>query len=96
MAITTTNNVQAIQSLRTFLEQLARPTKISEPRWTLLLMRHASIDMTTKYGRNSMLNVTLPANTQVVEMVMRKDAGKKQKGNWVHTLVPYCSLAVSG
>jgi hypothetical protein len=43
-----------------------------------------------------MLNVTLPANTQVVEMVMRKDAGKKQKGNWVHTLVPYCSLAVSG
>ncbi len=27
---------QAFQALRTFLEQLARPAKISEPRWTLL------------------------------------------------------------
>lgn len=36
------------------------------------LMRHASIEMTTRYGRNSMLQVTRPANARVVEMVMAK------------------------
>ncbi len=40
------------------------------------LMRHASIDMTTKYGRNSMLNVTRPANARIVDMVMQKGAEK--------------------
>lgn len=40
------------------------------------LMRHASIEMTTKYGQNSMLGITRPANAQIVEMVMRGE----QKG----------------
>jgi len=43
-------------------------------------MRHATIDMTTRYGRSSMLGVTRPANAQIVEMVMRDDAEKREKG----------------
>ncbi len=39
------------------------------------LMRHADIAMTTKYGRNSMLTVTRPANARIVEMVM--EGGQK-------------------
>jgi integrase len=39
------------------------------------LMRHADIAMTTKYGRNSMLSVTRPANARIVEMVM--EGGQK-------------------
>jgi integrase len=76
---------------RARLAELGLPLEVQQK-----LMRHASIDMTTKYGRNSMLKVTRPANAQVVEMVMRKDAGKKRKGNRVCALFPYCSLAVSG
>jgi integrase len=40
------------------------------------LMRHADIAMTTKYGRNSMLTVTRPANARIVEMVM--EGGQKK------------------
>jgi hypothetical protein len=53
-------------------------------------MRHASIDMTTRYGRNSMLGVTRPANAQVVEMVMQNKADKSEKG----TGETPCSLIV--
>jgi len=42
------------------------------------LMRHASIEMTTKYGRNSMLAMTRPANARIVEMVLEK--GKREQG----------------
>jgi hypothetical protein len=52
-------------------------------------MRHASIDMTTKYGRNSMLRVTRPANAQIVEMVMNSGE-KSEKG----TGATPCSLIV--
>lgn len=54
------------------------------------LMRHASIDMTTKCGRNSMLKVTRPANAHIVKMVLRKEAGKSEKG----TGYALCSLIV--
>ncbi len=70
---------------RARLSELGLPLEVQQK-----LMRHASIDMTTKYGRNSMLNVTRPANAQVVEMVMRKDAGKSEKG----TGCTPCSLIV--
>jgi integrase len=52
---------------RARLAELGLPLEVQQK-----LMRHASIDMTTKYGRNSMLNVTRPANAQIVEMVMAK------------------------
>jgi hypothetical protein len=44
------------------LSELGLPLEVQQK-----LMRHASIDMTTKYGRNSMLNLTRPANAQIVE-----------------------------
>jgi len=68
---------------RARLAELGLPLEVQQK-----LMRHASIDMTTKYGRNSMLNVTRPANAQIVEMVMEK----REKG----TGSAPCSLAVSG
>jgi integrase len=52
---------------RARLAELGLPLEVQQK-----LMRHASIEMTTKYGRNSMLHVTRPANAQVVEMVMAK------------------------
>jgi integrase len=70
---------------RARLAELGLPLEVQQK-----LMRHASIDMTTKYGRNSMLKVTRPANAQVVEIVMRKDAGKSEKG----TGSAPCSLIV--
>ena len=70
---------------RARLAELGLPLEVQQK-----LMRHASIDMTTKYGRNSMLKVTRPANAQVVEMVMRKDVGKSEKG----TGSAPCSLIV--
>jgi integrase len=70
---------------RARLAELGLPLEVQQK-----LMRHASIDMTTKYGRNSMLKVTRPANAQVVEMVMREDAGKSEKG----TGCAPCSLIV--
>ena len=60
---------------RARLAELGLPLEVQQK-----LMRHASIDMTTKYGRNSMLDVTRPANAQVVEMVMRNAAVKSEKG----------------
>ena len=50
-------------------------------------MRHASIDMTTKYGGHSMLSVTRSVNAQIVEMVM----AKRERG----TVCTPCSLIVS-
>jgi integrase len=70
---------------RAKLAELGLPLEVQQK-----LMRHASIDMTTKYGRNSMLKVTRPANAQIVEMVMRKDAVKSEKG----TGCAPCSLIV--
>jgi hypothetical protein len=67
------------------LAELGLPLEVQQK-----LMRHASIDMTTKYGRNSMLKVTRPANAQIVEMVMRKEAVKSEKG----TGCAPCSLIV--
>ena len=52
---------------RARLAELGLPLEVQQK-----LTRHASIDMTTNYGRNSMLNVTRPANAQIVEMVMAK------------------------
>lgn len=34
------------------------------------LMRHSSIDMTMKYGRNAMLNLTRPANARLAEELL--------------------------
>jgi integrase len=59
---------------RARLSELGLPLEVQQK-----LMRHASIDMTTKYGRNSMLNVTRPANAQIVEMVMKKEAEKAKR-----------------
>ncbi|HVB55506.1 MAG TPA: site-specific integrase [Candidatus Acidoferrales bacterium] len=70
---------------RARLSELGLPLEVQQK-----LMRHASIDMTTKYGRNSMLNVTRPANAQIVEMVMKKVADKSEKGAGLDT----CSLIV--
>jgi integrase len=52
---------------RARLAELGLPLEVQQK-----LMRHASIEMTTKYGRNSMLQLTRPANARVVEMVMAK------------------------
>ena len=57
---------------RAKLAELGLPLEVQQK-----LMRHSSIDMTTKYGRNSMLNVTRPANAQIVEIVM-KNAKREQ------------------
>ena len=70
---------------RARLSELGLPLEVQQK-----LMRHASIDMTTNYGRNSMLKVTRPANALIVEMVMRKDGGKSEKG----TGCTACSLFV--
>jgi len=70
---------------RARLSELGLPLEVQQK-----LMRHASIDMTTKYGRNSMLKVTRPANAQIVEMMMRKGAEKSEKGAGLAT----CSLIV--
>jgi integrase len=70
---------------RARLSELGLPLEVQQK-----LMRHASIDMTTKYGRNSMLNVTRPANAQIVELVMKKEAEKSEKGAGLAT----CSLIV--
>jgi integrase len=70
---------------RAKLAELGFPLEVQQK-----LMRHASIDMTTKYGRNSMLGMTRPANAQIVEMMMRKDAEKSEKGAGLAT----CSLIV--
>jgi integrase len=70
---------------RARLSELGLPLEVQQK-----LMRHASIDMTTKYGRNSMLNVTRPANAQIVEMVMKKEAEKNGKGAGLDT----CSLII--
>jgi len=70
---------------RARLAELGLPLEVQQK-----LMRHASIDMTTKYGRSSMLNVTRPANARIVEMVMRNDDGKSEKG----TGCAPCSLIV--
>lgn len=70
---------------RARLSELGLPLEVQQK-----LMRHASIDMTTKYGRNSMLNVTRPANAQIVEMVMPKSNEKSEKGAGLDT----CSLIV--
>ena len=72
-------------SYRARLSELGLPLEVQQR-----LMRHASIDMTTKYGRNSMLQVTRPANAQVVEMVMRNAAENSEKG----TGCAPCSLIV--
>ncbi len=72
-------------SYRARLSELGLPLEVQQK-----LMRHASIDMTTKYGRNSMLNVTRPANAQIVELVMKKEAEKSEKGAGLAT----CSLIV--
>jgi integrase len=53
---------------RARLAELGLPLEVQQK-----LMRHASIDTTTKYGRNSMLNVTRPANAQIVKMVMENE-----------------------
>ena len=60
---------------RARLSELGLPLEVQQK-----LMRHASIDMTTRYGRNSMLNVTRPANAQIVEMIMPKADEKSEKG----------------
>lgn len=52
---------------RARLAELGLPLEVQQK-----LMRHASIEMTTRYGRNSMLHVTRPANAQLVEMVMAR------------------------
>lgn len=70
---------------RARLSELGLPLEVQQK-----LMRHASIDMTTRYGRNSMLNVTRPANAQIVELVMKKEAAKSEKGTGLNT----CSLIV--
>jgi len=70
---------------RARLSELGLPLEVQQR-----LMRHADIAMTAKYGRNSMLSVTRPANAQIVEMVMRKGAEKSEKGAGLAT----CSLIV--
>jgi integrase len=70
---------------RARLSELGLPLEVQQK-----LMRHASIDMTTKYGRNSMLNLTRPANAQIVELAMKKEAEKSEKGAGLAT----CSLIV--
>lgn len=70
---------------RARLSELGLPLEVQQK-----LMRHASIDMTTKYGRNSMLKVTRPANAQIVEMVMQKGTEKSEKG----AATDACSLNV--
>jgi integrase len=70
---------------RARLSELGLPLEVQQK-----LMRHASIDMTTRYGRNSMLNVTRPANARIVEMVMPKSSEKSEKG----TGCAPCSLIV--
>lgn len=70
---------------RARLSELGLPLEVQQK-----LMRHASIDMTTRYGRSSMLGVTRPANAQIVEMVMQNEAGKREKG----TGNSPCSLTV--
>jgi integrase len=50
------------------------------------LMRHASIEMTTKYGQSSMLAVTRPANARVVEMVLGK--AKREQAATCSLIVP--------
>ena len=72
-------------AFRARLSELGRSLEVQQK-----LMRHASIDMTTRYGRNSMLNVTRPANAQIVEMMMQKGTEKSEKGAG---LTP-CSLIV--
>jgi integrase len=59
---------------RARLSELGLPLEVQQK-----LMRHASIDMTTKYGRNSMLNITRPVNAQIVEMVMPKTLRKAKR-----------------
>jgi integrase len=70
---------------RARLAELELPLEIQQK-----LMRHASIDMTTKYGKNSMLKVTRPANAQIVEMMMQNKAEKREKGTGAEP----CSLIV--
>ncbi len=71
---------------RARLSELGLPLEIQQK-----LMRHASIDMTTRYGRNAMLGVTRPANARIVEILMQHNAGKREKGTGN---LP-CSLIVS-
>jgi integrase len=52
---------------RARLAELGFPLEVQQK-----LMRHASIEMTTKYGQSSMLTVTRPANAQIVELVLGK------------------------
>lgn len=72
-------------SYRARLSELGLPLEVQQK-----LMRHADITMTTKYGQNSMLNVTRPANAKIVEMVMKKSTEKCEKGAGPVT----CSLIV--
>jgi integrase len=60
---------------RARLAELELPLEIQQK-----LMRHTSIDMTTKYGKNLMLKVTRPANAQIVEMMMQNKAVAREKG----------------
>ena len=70
-----------LHTYRARLAELGVPLEVQQK-----LMRHASIEMTTKYGRNSMLQVTRPANARLVEMVREKE--KKEPA------VANCSLIV--
>jgi len=59
---------------------------------------HADIAMTTKYGQSSMLNVTRPANAQIVEMVMKGgQKGITEAAAWRDRskLFSYCSVEFS-
>ena len=76
---------------RARLSKLRLPLEVQQK-----LMRHASIDMTARYGRSSMLGVTRPANAQIAEMVMQKGGRKTRKGNRQFAMFPYRSLAVFG
>ncbi len=71
---------------RARLSQLEPPLEVQQK-----LMRHASIDMTTRYGRSSMLGVTRSANARIVEMIMQNMAENCEKG----TGDVSCSIAVS-
>jgi integrase len=50
---------------RAKLAELGLPLEVQQK-----LMRHASIDMTMKYGQNAMLNSTRPANARLVEELL--------------------------
>ena len=41
------------------------------------LMRHADIVVTSKFGRNSMLTVTVSADAEIAEMMLREEEKAK-------------------